>query len=599
MTKVTYSTIAILLVPLAASAQALSTEEINQVQMARKILDQFHDQKGEPSQRKLHIVYFTPKDKKPAADWQVRTQRIMEHVREFYAREMDRNGFGRQSIPFDYDAEKKLVVHLVTGSKQTVAYDTKSGGLIRDEATPILAAKGIKVAQETILIFCNLTTHEGDSIRHNSPYYAGGTAKGGTAWLCDSALLDPLNLPKKEPMLRDGEYGRISLGRYNSIFLGGTAHELGHALSLPHNRENPDDRQRGQSLMGSGNRTYGEELRGEGKGSFLPLADALRLAAHPFFSGSQKGLRTQVKATFRDLTFEPKEKAFVVSGKIESSLPCYAIVGYLDPEGGGDYDAHTCTAIPDDAGRFTLPCRALVPGRRAELRIVACVVNGATYQQAMSYRVKKDGEPDLDDIRVRFGLEPLIAAWKTGDRAKFDAGRVRAVKGLPEADAVAVWAGNLADTFGGKASQSAPDKIDASVKTVSLSDCAFASAKVGWLAPARNHVPDDTFFLTVAGQRFARGLYAHAPSKYAWTLAGQWKRLQGNAGLQDGNGGSVVFVIKGDGKELWRSALVTKPQPIHYDVNVSGVQVLDLIVEDGGNGNASDWGVWLEPRLSR
>jgi hypothetical protein len=134
---------------------------------------------------------------------------------------------------------------------------------------------------------------------------------------------------------------------------------------------------------------------------------------------------------------------------------------------------------------------------------------------------------------------------------------------------------------------------------VSLSDCAFASAKVGWFAPARNHVPDDMFFLTVAGQRFARGLYAHAPSKYEWKLAGQWMRLQGKVGLQDGNGGSVVFVIRGDGKEIWRSALVTKPQLIPYDVNVTGIQVLDLIVEDGGNGNASDWGVWLEPRLSR
>ena len=26
---------------------------------------------------------------------------------------------------------------------------------------------------------------------------------------------------------------------------------------------------------------------------------------------------------------------------------------------------------------------------------------------------------------------------------------------------------------------------------------------------------------------------------------------------------------------------------------------LELIVEDGGNGNASDWGIWLDPKLLR
>ena len=53
----------------------------------------------------------------------------------------------------------------------------------------------------------------------------------------------------------------------------------------------------------------------------------------------------------------------------------------------------------------------------------------------------------------------------------------------------------------------------------------------GWLQPARNHVPDEQFFLRVAGERFARGLYAHAPSRYEWNLGAKWKTLKGKAGV--------------------------------------------------------------------
>jgi len=382
-----------------------------QAKAARAILDPFHEKQPEPSRRKLHIIYFTPMDREPAKDWQPRVQRVMEHIRDFYAREMDRLGFGKRTIALDYDKDK-LVIHSVKGARPVAAYDKKSGSAIREEAKPVLAKKGIQIDRETILIFCNLTTLDGQSIRHDSPYYAGGSARSGTGWLCDSPLLDPLALAKKTPIYLDGQYGKVSLGRYNTIFIGGTAHELGHALGLPHNRENADARARGTSLMGSGNHTYGRELRGEGKGAFLPIVDGLRLASHPMFSGSQKYLTTAVKTRILDLKFEPKDKAFRVTGRVESSLPCYAVVAYLDPAGGGDYDAHTATAIPDAEGRFTLDCRDLVSKKNAELRILACLVNGATYQRKFPYRVGADGKPNLDDIRMTTALVP----------AKLDAG---------------------------------------------------------------------------------------------------------------------------------------------------------------------------------
>ena len=150
---------------------------------------------------------------------------------------------------------------------------------------------------------CNLATWDEEKLRftHKSPYYAGGSFRSGTAWQLDSPELDTQNLELKQPIIRDGQYGRISLGKHNSIFIGGIAHELGHALGLPHCKARPDEAVRGTALMGSGNRTYGDELRGDGRGSVLTLAHALRLASHPQFSGSVKGLDQPAEATIEGL----------------------------------------------------------------------------------------------------------------------------------------------------------------------------------------------------------------------------------------------------------------------------------------------------------
>lgn len=89
------------------------------------------------------------------------------------------------------------------------------------------------------------------------------------------------------------------------------------------------------------------------------------------------------------------------------------------------------------------------------------------------------------------------------------------------------------------------------------------------------------------------------PSAYAWNLDRKWKTFTAQAGMADGNDGSVVFVVLGDGRELWRSATVKALGVVPVSVSVEGVKSLELRVENAGDGNASDWGVWLEPTLRR
>lgn len=61
----------------------------------------------------------------------------------------------------------------------------------------------------------------------------------------------------------------------------------------------------------------------------------------------------------------------------------------------------------------------------------------------------------------------------------------------------------------------------------------------------------------------------------------------------------VVFVIKTDGKEAYRSADIRGPQKAEYDLDVTGVQTLELIVDKASARNGGNWALWLDPQLSR
>lgn len=567
-----------------------------QVAAARLILDGWQAADPEPGERLLHVIAWRTNDRGFPADQQARLDRIMTHIQSFYRHEMERHGFGPRSIKLDRDTAGKLIIHEVVGEGAWADYGMPDGTRIRKECVPGVREKGIDIDRETVMIFTNLAEWDAKdrTFRHKSPYYAGGDWRRGTAWQLDSPELDTTSLAAIEPVVQDGQYGRISLGKHNSIFIGGIAHELGHALGLPHCRERPDEALRGTALMGSGNQTYGDELRGEGKGSFLTLAHALRLASHPQFSGSVKGLGTESRGRFSNLaaTVSDKGEAFRVTGRVTGEPPVYAIIGYLDPEGGGDYDARTILTTPDAEGKFTLECAALVPGKAAELRLVACHANGATTAVSQPYAVAKNGAVDVRTMQLAFGLDGFLRALATDG---LEAARKAAPRDGPAARfAMAVLDGRATDRKAVPAAEE-PDATG----VMPLSSCLPTEARVGWLKPAYDHLPRPEAVIESAGRLYEAGIYAHAPALHRYDLAGRWKRLQGQCGLPTQRGGSVVFVIKADGQEMFRSATLNPGTTASYDVDLTGVGMLELVTEDAGDGNAADWGVWLGPKLLR
>lgn len=61
----------------------------------------------------------------------------------------------------------------------------------------------------------------------------------------------------------------------------------------------------------------------------------------------------------------------------------------------------------------------------------------------------------------------------------------------------------------------------------------------------------------------------------------------------------IVFVIKADDKEVFRSEKIRGTEHARYDIDVTGVKKLELIVEKAVERNGGNWAIWLEPTLFR
>jgi hypothetical protein len=354
--------------------------------------------------------------------------------------------------------------------------------------------------------------------------------------------------------------------------------------------------------MGNGNQTYREEVRKEGRGSFLTLGEALRLASHPLFSRSDKGrkLPSNAQLSNQEIEVADDSKSFVFTGTVTASPPVYAIVGYMDPSGGSDYDATTVTAVPKEDGSFSLNCNALAKSKLGSLRIVACQVQGGNIGDQLAsipYSVSADGSVEVASFQAKQRLSKLIEAINQRDQDAIN----RELNSIQESNRttptdqlVLDVAKSLADSIA-KGTRTDPTQVEG--KSYWLSDCEWVEAKVGWLKPVANRLPEKSLVLSISGQLMPKGLYAHAPSRYTYELGRKWETLSGTAGLADGHDGSVDFIILADGKELWRSQRGTSISSFQLDVRQ--VNQLTLVTEDAGDGNGSDWGLWGNLKLER
>ena len=560
---------------------------------------------GDANDEKLRVVYFHGADTKPLADYQTRLSRILFDIQKFYHDEMKRNGFSVAPLPLETEGEQ-LKLHVVQGAEPNLNYNYRDGRKIKRELRRALQGK-IDFDNDFVLVLCGLCQKREDgSYFFHSPYYGEGGSNHirGLCYAADCEMLDTKHFTATKQSFRYEEHNGTferTLAAYNSLYIGGIAHELGHGLSLPHNGQIRSRRKQfGTALMGSGNYTYRTELWRGGHGSYMTLASAVRLAAHPLFTQSDRGRFEKPTTTFSDLTFTRDDQRMTVVGRVSGDVPPVAVIAYTDPAGRANYDAKTWVSAVND-GAFSIAIAEHAPGDHA-LRLTAVLASGQTETISFSYGVDAERRPDTDALTEMWIVRPLERMMLEG---RHEEAKVAIKKYLGKHPS-----GSMADALRHLQQLQDPLNVgplaDVTADHVYLSDVEWAAAAVGWGRPTRNAYfhgggVRDALLLKIDRQYHAKGLYAHAPSKFTFDLGGRWKTFQVVAGMQAGAGeqSPARFIVKGDGRVLYTSKAIRDGKSVTIELDVTDVGSLELIAESTVVGNARCWSVWGSPILKR
>ena len=202
----------------------------------------------------LNVVYLVPKGMNPLPGYRARLGRILLEMRNFYNRELERNGSpARLRMPLDTQSGL-VAVEEIRGQHERYPY---KGGwkTALPEVEAFLSAHPRPDRSDRTLIIIPTVG------KPDVPFYGFGKF----CFALDYEGFDWKDCGQKTPE-----------GRRFKPWYGGMAHELGHGLGLPHTHATKSQAsQFGTALMGAGNRTLGFSP------TFLTPADCAFLESSP------------------------------------------------------------------------------------------------------------------------------------------------------------------------------------------------------------------------------------------------------------------------------------------------------------------------------
>ncbi len=201
----------------------------------------------EPNENALNVVYFIGSDREPVADYERRISELLLHLQQYYASEMDRNGFGHRAFGLIRKPDGMVDILLIRGKEPGTSYGYSNGGADKSlkEIDEFFAANPDK--KHGVHTFVIMPTLYNDEYSDDSPGGVPFYGYGKCCFALDYKHFDITHLGHND------RYGRLLTKWY-----GGFAHELGHGLNLPHNNGTPSqNKAMGTALMGAGNYTFG------------------------------------------------------------------------------------------------------------------------------------------------------------------------------------------------------------------------------------------------------------------------------------------------------------------------------------------------------
>ena len=258
------------------------------------------------------------------------------------------------------------------------------------------------------------------------------------------------------------------------------------------------------------------------------------------------------------------------------------------------------------------------PGTNVDLQVPDSVSSGQTFTAKATVSVPADAANVTgltSSLKLPSGwtagpASPAsVSAVHPGSSATFT-WQVQAASGqLPSASAVTATANY---TQSATPASNSDERIIKSVPpppppgTDAVSDLPFLSATNGWGPVERDmsngeQAAGDGHTITINGVTYAKGLGTNSISDVEIYLGGHCSQFTAQVGVDDetNGAGTVTFSVAADGKTLVTTPTIRGHQPATpISVNVSGAQVLDLIVGDAGDGNGYDHGDWAIPTLT-
>ncbi|MFE2066362.1 NPCBM/NEW2 domain-containing protein [Streptomyces sp. NPDC059467] len=139
-----------------------------------------------------------------------------------------------------------------------------------------------------------------------------------------------------------------------------------------------------------------------------------------------------------------------------------------------------------------------------------------------------------------------------------------------------------------------------------LSDLPWLSSSNGWGPVERDtsngeYNAGDGHPITIGGAVYAKGLGTHAPSDIAYYTGKACQKVTADVGVDDEEAadGSVAFEVWADGTKVASTGVLTTDMPARpLTADVSGAEVVRLVVTDGGNGITSDHADWADARIT-